>query len=168
MGHRRTTLIVLGSVLVSAGLAVFLFGLDPREPAAQVAAAASDALFPATERHSKRERRRAIRSELETLADLQEAALEADRGFRSVEELPDMPPGLHLEVKEGVDAGSIIRSLPARPWWIGVLTHERSPAGEACAVTVNREPAYAAGIPLKQSGRVRCSWDLATHLNRLW
>ena len=56
----------------------------------------------------------------------------------------------------------------ADPSWIASLNHERSPDREACSVALGVDRAYAAAIPLRGSGRVRCSWDLATKINRWW
>jgi hypothetical protein len=166
MKDRRTAIIVLACVLVSAGLATYVLGPDPLRPAARVAEAAGDALVPATDAYRERARREAIRSELSRLVELQTAALPARGDFLPDDELQRDP--FVLNVVSG--RGSIVqrREGHSEPWWIGVLSHETSPLGEACAVALNREPTYAAGIPLKRSGRVRCSWDLATWLNRLW
>jgi len=166
---RRTPIVILSAILASGVAGALLLGPDPRRPAAQVVGAAQDALVPVAVMHDERTRHDAIRSELSRLASLQLAAIEDEGEPIGFEDLPGIPERFRLQVIDGAPlTAGIVRTDRSPPRWIGVLTHDESPPGEACAVSINTEPAYASGIVLRRSGRIRCSWDLATRLNRLF
>jgi len=162
MKGRRALVAVGVAVLISLGVG-YGAGRASGLSGARVGEAASDALVPVSDGMRTRSRRESIRSETRALATRQLEAYARDSVFTDL----GIERGDHLFVVEDrVDDFFRYNHGRHDTAWMAVVRHRDSPIGEVCAVALNREPAYLGGIPLRREGRVRCSWDLATRINR--
>lgn len=162
MKGRRELLLLGAAVAVSLGLG-YGAGRASGLSAARIGEATSDVLVPASDGLRTRNRRASIRSETLDLAARQLEAYARDSVFTEL----GLERGDHIFVVED-RVGHVFRYNHRRheSVWMAVVRHRDSPIGEVCAVALNREPAYLGGVPLPREGRVRCSWDLATRINR--
>ena len=162
MTPRRGALLAGAAVCVALGIG-FAAGRATGVSGPRVGEAASDLLVPAADGLRTRDRREAIRAETAALRDRQQEAYAVDSVFTPL----DIQRGEHVFVVEDrVDDFFRYNYGKDDTSWMAVVRHRDSPIGEVCAVSLNREPAYLGGVPLPRAGQVRCSWDLATRLNR--
>ena len=156
--ERKRALFVWGALVVTGFVGGYYLGFVPTQFISQAGDAAGDLLVPADDFRGQRLRREAIRSELQRVTDFQ-VRFRAETGdYAPTEAIPVGPEGFVLSA-----SWSPLFSYS----WMGEVRHTASPNGEVCAVALGTEPAYLAGIPLKRAGRIRCSWDLATRINRM-
>jgi hypothetical protein len=136
-----------------------VFGPGSGRSTARMVEAAQDLLVPVEDMRRDRIRRDALRRKTEQIAEFQTAFASANGRYARGDGLGVPTDGYHIEWTNSdyISAG-----------WVASVSHDQSPRGEVCAVSMGREPAYAAGIPLLRMGRVRCSWDLATRINRIF
>ena len=162
----RTLPLVAAALAGAAG--GYLLGFGGGRAAARTSEAAADLLVPVLDFRVTRVRREAIRSELRDMMQRQLAS-QADSGvFLPDRLLADGSAGFVLHTFTHTYGPTVLGGRGSTVGWIATLSHERSPAREACSVALGVDRAYAGGIPLRGPGKVRCSWDLATRLNRLW
>lgn len=164
MSERNLRIVLVAITLVVGSVGGYLFGFATARSAERSLEAVHDLLVPVDDLRRERVRRDGIRGLTATVADLQSDFFEANERYASLDSIPVATEGYVLEVHPhpgwyGYRLGNDI-------YWSVVVRHLESPHGEVCAVALDREPVYTAGILLKREGRVRCSWDLATRLNR--
>lgn len=148
-----TSLLLIGGGVVAT---LVLTG-SPLKKASMTAEAAGDLLVPVGSYWEKRSVREAVRQELTRILEFQDEQWADSARYADVHSLPTLSKYLVVELSA---------DQKARRWlaWVG---HQRLPLGEGCGVAVGYESAYVGGIPLPRERRVRCSWDLATRLNRV-
>jgi hypothetical protein len=157
MSERALRILLVAMAALMAGIGGYVFGFASGRSAERTLEAAQDLIVPAEDVRRERIRRDGIRSMTQQVAGLQSRSHDEGAGLVTLDSLPLQTDGYVLE--ETTDYW--------RSYSVVVVRDMRSPHGEVCAVSLNREPAYAAGILLRRAGRVRCSWDLATRVN-LW
>lgn len=157
--------LVIGASIILGAIGGYYAGFASARSASRSVEAAQDLLDPAAGYRDQRIRREGIRSELRTIMERQARSYDEHGTFVAMDSIPWDTERYLVEVVERPFV-----SWPRDQWdvsWMAVARHEASPIGEVCAVAVNVEPAYLAGVPLRRAGRVRCSWDFSTWLNRL-
>jgi hypothetical protein len=156
----RVLLVVL-SVAVG-GVGGYVYGFGSGRTAVRGYEVAQDLVTPANDLRSDRMRRDGVRRVTRELAEFQ-ARFHAERGrYAGWDSIPVPTNGYTLDKR-----ALVIDWRPPEQWqyWGTIVRDERIPRGEHCAVILGKEPAYVGGIVLRRSGRVRCSWDLATRIN---
>ena len=146
--------LLIGLTVVTAAVGGYVFGVGSGRSAERTIEAAQDLVIPVDDMRRDRIRRDAMRELAGEIAEFQAAFHRANGRYARGDSLGVSTHGYYVEWQNG---GGFVISI----------MQEKGPYGEACAVAVGREPAYAAGIPLRRAGRVRCSWDLATRINRI-
>lgn len=164
MRRHKTTVGVLGACLLSALVGGYLFGFAPANVGMQGVAAVMDVVTPARRFRERRLDRQRLRSQLVRVVEIQAASLDASGDFVDMRDVSDVPDDLAFNVVWQRRTPPPRQARPPR--WVADAHSTLLPRGDVCAVILNHEPGYAGGIPLKQAGRVRCSWDLATRINR--
>ena len=159
MSERSLAVLVAVVAVVTAAVGGYVFGLDSGRSTARTVEAAQDLIVPVEDVRRDRIRRDAIRQKTVEIADYQSAFGRVNGRYARGDALGIPTDGYHLEWTYSDDLAA---------GWVASVKHDESPHGEACAVAIGREPAHAAGIPLLRMGRVRCTWDLATRINRLF
>ena len=167
MTPRSARILVVAASLTGAAIGGYYFGFAAGRSASRTVDAAQDLLVPVDDVRRDRIRRESMRAMLEEVTDAQQRAFAASKSFLPLEELAFDREAHILEVYSQSSCGYAPDGCFELEHWMAVAHHRSSPFGEACAVALHVEPAHVAGIPLKREGRVRCSWDLATRLNRL-
>jgi hypothetical protein len=169
MANKKPLIIlVVATAIIGAAVGGYYLGAMPARSAARSLEAAQDMLVPVDDMRRTRVRREAIRATLAQIVSQQESAFAGSKRYLPRDSLSYDHDAFVLEAYETT-------YCPYRPddrcllegHWFAIARHAGSPAGEICAVSLNKEPAYLAGIRLKRQGRIRCNWDLATRLNRL-
>jgi len=153
-GTLRTLLI--GTAVLVTGLGGYAFGFFTGRSGVRAMEAAQDLSVPIEDVRNDRIRRDEMRRAAEEVATRQADAYAADGRFMTLDEVAPAQDELELDGMSDY-FGS---------YWVGIVRHRQGPHGELCAVALNREPVYVGGVILRRAGRVRCSWDLATRLNR--
>lgn len=158
--------LTLTAAVAAGAFGGWIFGFAGARTVTRGGEAAADALIPVEDLRIDRIRRQALRAELRRIVGLQEEALAETGSFLPTREALGERPDFHLRSFERPVAWGVREGALRPVGWVGWLTHDAGPVGEACAVSLAAEPAYAAGIPLPRAGRIRCSWDPATRINR--
>lgn len=165
---QQTSRVLVLAIAVSAGaIGGYLFGFVAGHYATRTGEAAADLIIPMEDYRSKRLRRQAIREELTRLRNLQETIFSETGHYASVDEL-EVAPMFILRARVQPETITVREPRRRAEAWMATLSHDKSPVGETCAVVLGTDRWYAPGVPLKRAGSVRCSWDLATKLNRFW
>jgi hypothetical protein len=168
VANRRSLILIVTAAIIGAAAGGYYFGAMPSRNAMRSVEAAQDLLVPVDDMRRTRIRREAIRRTLVEIVVQQESAFAGSKRYLDRDSLSYDHDAFVLEAYETTycsyrpDDRCLMEGH-----WLAVARHAASPIGEICAVALNVEPAYIGGIRLKRQGRIRCSWDLATRLNRL-
>ena len=168
MTENATRLLILAASVLGAAAGGYYFGAASSRSALRSMEAAEDLLVPVDDVRRTRVRREGIRGMLVALAEAQTAAHAAEGEYLPLEALASDTVGYLVETYGSQFCPPSLNGCHPDYTWMAVARERWSPIGEVCAVALNIEPAHVSGIPLKRQGRVRCSWDLATRLNRLF
>jgi hypothetical protein len=169
MIDRRASILMVGACLLGGAIGGYYFGLASGRSASRSFEAAQDILVPVDDIRRDRIRRESIRAMLAEVTEAQANAYAISKTFLEAPESLFDREAYVLETYSQTSCPYSPDGCVMEERWIGVARHRTSPIGEVCAVALNTEPAHVAGIPLKREGRIRCSWDLATRINRvLW
>jgi hypothetical protein len=157
--------VVFTATVMATALCSYYFGFAVGRGTFRGAEAAEDVLVPLDDVRRTRLRREGIREMLGELAAAQVAAHQPENPYLPIE---DLSFDSDRYVVEGYHKQYLLPyGDKLEHAWIAVARDRTSPMGEVCAVALNFEPVYAAGIRLKRQGKVRCAWDMATRLNRI-
>jgi hypothetical protein len=167
MSDRGVRIAIVAASLIGGAIGGYYFGFAAGRSAARTVEAAQDLLVPVDDMRRDRVRRESTRGLLWAISRAQAAAFAASEAFLPLEGFTFDRDAFIVEVHADTSCRWVLDHCLQDQRWMAVAHHVDAPHGEACAVALNVEPAHAAGIPLKREGRVRCSWDLATRLNRL-
>jgi hypothetical protein len=168
MTNKTFLILVVATAINGAAIGGYYFGAMPARHASRSLEAAQDMLVPVDDMRRTRVSREAIRATLAEIVSQQESAFAGSKRYLPRDSLSYDHDAFVLEAHETTycsyrpDDRCLLEGR-----WLAVARHAGSPSGEICAVSLNVEPAYVSGIRLKRQGRIRCSWDLATRLNRL-
>lgn len=168
MRERLVAVWILVASVIGAAVGGYYFGFASGRSASRTAEAAHDLLVPVDDMRRDRLRRESTRSLITSIARTQAAAFASTQTFLAIEEIAFDRDAFIVELHRDASCRTAPDRCIMRERLVAVVRHREAPYGEACAVALNIEPAHAVGIPLKREGRVRCSWDLATRLNRLF
>lgn len=152
----------------AGALGGYYLGFSGARTTVRTSELASDLLVPATDYRDQRVRREAIRSELKRLMLLQAQSLAESGAYLTTDALLRASDGFLLRSSTRLYTPTALEGRRTEAGWVATLSHQESPDREACSVALGVDRAYAGGIPLRRPGRVRCSWDISTRLNRLW
>jgi hypothetical protein len=164
----KTRLLVLAASLIGGAVTSYYFGFDSVRNATRTMEAGQDVLAPVDDVRRTRIRRESIRTMLAEVATEQATRHAATLSFPTLTNIAFDREKYVLETYASTvcprphGAGCLREEA-----WMAVARHKTSPMGEVCAVALNVEPAYVSGIVLKREGRIRCSWDVATRINRV-
>jgi hypothetical protein len=159
---------IVAAATVGGAAGGYYFGSMPSRNAMRSVEAAQDLLVPVEDMKLTRVRRESIRGTLQEIVAQQQSAFAGSKRYLHRDSLSYDHDTFILEAYETTyctyrpDDRCLMEGH-----WFAIARHADSPTGEMCAVALNVEPAYLGGIRLKRQGRIRCSWDLATRLNRL-
>ncbi len=167
MSERTKHILVLATTVVMAGVGGYYFGFTAGRGAFRGVEAAEDLLVPLDDVRRTRIRREGIRGMLQRLAEVQVAAHSSTQQYLPLAELASDTVGYLVEEYTSQFCLPGLGGCQPDYTWMAVARQTWSPVGEVCAVALNIEPAYVGGVPLKRQGTIRCSWDLATRINRL-
>jgi hypothetical protein len=165
--ERRTRLFIAAACVLGVAVGSYYFGAASSRNAERSLEAAGDLLVPVDDVRRTRMRREGIRRMLERLTEAQTAAHTQAPRYLPLDSLAADTVGYLVEVYSRQFCIPNFGGCQPDYTWLAVGRDRWSPIGEVCSVALNVEPTYVGGIPLKRAGRVRCSWDLSTRLNRL-
>ena len=157
---------IVAASFVGVGLGAYYLGFAQSRSASRSLEAAEDLLVPVDDLRRTRVRREGIRDKLERLMERQTAGHVPLTPYLPLDSMAADTVGYIVEVVETGFCPQTTGGCTPDYQWMAIARDRESAIGERCAVALNREPTYLAGIPLKREGRVRCSWDLATRINR--
>ncbi len=162
--HERVLIVLLLAGMTLLGGAMgYALGYFHGVSAPRLAEAVHDLSIPAIEAREERTRRAGIRRTTRRLASVQAEAFTETGVFVDLEETR-LDNGWAVRVYTGWYTPGTFDYRGER-YWAATVRDQDSPPGEFCAVAVNRDALYFAGVRLRRTERVRCSWDLANWLN---
>lgn len=167
MTDRTRNIVVIATVVGIAAFGGYYFGFTAGRSAFRSVEAAEDLLVPLDDARRTRIRREGIRRMLERLAEAQTAAHAASQQYLPLADLAGDTVGYMVDAYTTQFCPPSMGGCHPDYTWMAVARQTWSPIGEVCAVALNIEPAYVGGVPLERQGKIRCSWDLATRINRL-